>query len=160
MCFYNEGDYDWVAEDSSVEYIRDAECVCSCCECGRQILTGEWRVSISMWEHSCCQLCDDELSEDFDETIDKATCEHEYGETWDGSICVECAKMRAAIYEVEAIEGCPEYARQPNYGDMYDELECRDEHETRKYLDHAIKQFPELATHSLYQKLDAAAVPE
>lgn len=159
MCFYND-DCDWIAEDEKQEFVRGGKARCH--ECDRDIAPHEWRRRIEMNEHQECQICDCEYDsgdyisdnpDDYetDEEYQSALAElaeHKctYGEHFECDICRECCLLLEAIYDLERIEGCPEYARQPAYGELGHELL---EDSDRKYAQHAVVLFPELATHPL-----------
>ena len=144
MCFYP--DYEWIAEVHSASYCRLGE-QANCLECGRVIDGGEWRKVIEQQEYEECRVCEDEWSDDYDESIDTEACEHDYGETFSGTICRECLLLLAAIYDLEEKEGCPEDARQPAYGDLGEEM-CQDRNwGDNKYAAHAVALYPELARH-------------
>jgi len=143
MCFYND-DCDWIAsinEQSSV--VCDKRC--RCFECQRTILPGEWHRTNYQQEHEMCQICEDDCSDDFDEDADKANCKHDYGETFSCVLCRECCLLLEAIYDLERIEGCPEYARQPAYGELRDTLYAEQRYgDIPRYRLHALQLFPEL----------------
>lgn len=157
MCFYND-DYDWVAEVYDEQYVR-GEQPAKCFDCYREIKAGEWRREIFQLEHEECQICEDiesDLYEDPDE-IDEAEGmfgpgehPHYYGESWHGVICRECNLLRASIYDLEEKEGCPEYSRQPAFGELQETMadDCS-RWGDKKYIRHALEMFPELTTHKL-----------
>lgn len=151
MCFYND-DYDWCASVWGEDHIRNADEV-RCYECNRRILSHEWRRHSWQQEHEVCQCCEDEDSYSFDEEQEKATCKHDYGETFEASTCRECCLLLEAIYDLERIEGCPEHARQPMYGELqqvlYDE---RFNGAFYNYRLHALNRFPELVASRILQK--------
>lgn len=153
MCFYND-DYDWIAEYNEQEFVRGDK-PATCHECRRAIAPGEWRMEAEQQENEMCQLCEDDCSYDYLDGVDvdddaaiaafKANCKHDYGESFSCAICRECCKILAAIYDLERIEGCPEHARQPGYGEL---AEAMNEYQDgAKYIQHAVALFPELATH-------------
>lgn len=136
MCFSNEA--DWYARISDIVFAK-AESQCKCNECRRTINAGEWREHVYQQEHEECQLCE------FDE------CEgtHDYGETYEGDTCRECCLLLAAIYDLEAQEGCPEYSRQPLGGMLQEELWQDRRYGENKYIPYALSKYPELAIHKL-----------
>lgn len=141
MCFYHD-DYHWIAsvyEDSA----QVAEKDCRCFECYRMIQAGEMRRKIFQQEEECCRIC-------YDEDSDKETCDHDYGETFSCSICRECGLMLEAIYDLERIEGCPEHARQPAYGELGGAIWSSDD--GKKYVRHALERFPELVASQVVQR--------
>ncbi len=139
MCFYNES--DWCAELHD-EFHSIAESNCKCFECNRTIFAGEWRHRIEQQEYEGCQDCD-ELGDD-DDCCDG---QHNYGETFDCDICRECSLLLEAIYDLERIEGCPEHARQPSYGELGDVL-----WDEPHYWRHAIERFPGLIASNAYRR--------
>lgn len=151
MCFYND-DYEWYASIVEVDHVRcvgDAKCY----ECGREISSHEWRRHTFQQESEECQICEDECSGSYDSEQDKATCEHEYGETFECNTCRECCLMLEAIYDLELIEGCPEHARQPAYGEL--EQVLFDERDSGLFYDyrlHALNRFPQLVASRILQK--------
>jgi hypothetical protein len=147
MCFYN--DYDWTAEVNEWTCIR-SPLESQCHDCCRVVRPREWIIYIHQQEHECCQICEDEWSDDYDESVESAGCEHRYGETFDGCICRECGLILAAIYELEEKEGCPEGARQPVAGELGDAV-----HWEPKYQRYALERFPELKTHRFLESAQA-----
>lgn len=147
MCFFND-DYDWCAEVNEIRHERNDN-PAKCYECRRLIQPGEWRQSIHQVEHECCQICDDESSDLFDESINPEECKHDCGESFDCSICRECSLLLEAIWDVERIEGCPEHARQPCYGELYDAMNPRNDGE--KYRRHALEKYPGLIASRMLQ---------
>lgn len=157
MCFYND-DYDWCAEVHDEHYVR-SELPTKCFDCNRAIKAGEWIREIFQLEHEECQICEDpesDLYEDPDE-IDEAEGmygpgehPHYFGESFHGVVCRECCLIRAAIYDLEEKEGCPEDARQPAIGELTETMcEDRSKWGDRKYTKHAIEMFPELSSFKL-----------
>ena len=145
MCFSHD-DYEWTAEISETAEGHSANAT-RCIECGAAIAAGEFRRNIWQQEHECCQLCQDEWSDSYDESIDKATCEHEDGETFDADTCAACCKLLTAVRSVELDEGCPEDSQVPRIGELCDALIEIDDGE--KYARRAVEMFPELATHRI-----------
>jgi len=146
MCFYND-DYDWIAEVNDVRHERSDQ-KSRCIDCCRTIQSGEWRQTIDQQEHEECQICS-EWGDLYDESVIKETCDHDYGETFHCSVCRECSLLREAIYDLEQIEGCPEYARQPPAGELYDAMNPRNDGE--KYRRHALEKFPGLIASKILQ---------
>ena len=111
MCFDN--DADWYASINEVTE-SDSGPACRCCECDERIAETDWRQTIHQVEHESCQDCDDELPDD--------ECFHDYGETFDGSLCRTCVRMLAAIEEIEIEAGCKEGHRQPLGGELWESV--------------------------------------
>ena len=145
MCFYND-DFDWYAEVCRTVEGTDGRAT-RCIECGAKIAAGEWRRHLEQIEHECCQICEDDCSEIHDPDQDPATCEHNYGETWDGDTCQACCNLIEAVRIVEIEAGCPAYAQVPSVGGLLDELLEHDERE--KYARRAVEMFPALAGHRI-----------
>ena len=121
MCFYND-DYDWCAEVIRTTEGTDGPPT-RCIECGAKIAAGDWRRHIEQIEHESCQICEDDCSESFDPGQDPATCEHNYGETWDGDTCrrgrVRRARWRACrCGAVGARRGCGRSVRSGCVGSL------------------------------------------
>lgn len=142
MCFYP--DYDWTA--SVVETTPGTvDKPTRCDECGKEIQAGEWRLHIAMQEHEECQTCD-EFGDSYneDDPQDPATCEHDFGESFDYDRCEACDQILKAIRAVEQKEGCPSYAQQPALCEL---REVFSEHSGAPvYAAHAIEMFPELGS--------------
>lgn len=137
MCFDN-GNCDWYA---AIQNVTDGTGKTSrCYECGNAIADGEWRRSVFQQEHEECQRCEWEELEDDDEPC----VDHDYGETFSCDICEPCLKLLKAIEAVEADEGCPDYARQPMFGDLHEAMDYDD---SGRYSRRALSMFPELAGH-------------
>lgn len=149
MCFYNDN-YDWIANLWLVMGSR-AEADCRCYECRRAIRAGEWRTHVYQQEYEECRICEDDPDDSglYDPGQDPATCQHDYGETFSCDICRECSLILAAIYDLEERERCPEYARQPMYGELRDELWEDRRHGSGEYSRHALELYPELSNHEL-----------
>jgi hypothetical protein len=176
MCFYSDGDYDWTA--SVYEYKSGpAPTACKCCECCADIPAGSWRYEIFMQEHECCQVCEDEWSDEF---IDRAEMEkelsegdadwakamlksiaeheHDYGESCLYIRCETCEKILLSIDEHEERAGCPKRARQPDLWSLWEELSHHSD--TRIYLREAVAVFPELAANAtVAEYLEQGAAP-
>lgn len=160
MCFYND-DYDWCADVEKVEGVRGE--VRRCGECSRIIASREWHTDFKQWEHEQCEICEDDYgngefispdADDYDTDEEHAAAlaelsahEHSYGETFHGVICRECSLLLAAVWDLERIEGCPEHARQPAYGELSQTFHDSNRWDSGKYAAHAVALFPELATH-------------
>ena len=166
MCFYND-DYDWIAEVEELHFIR-AEKACKCAECNCQIVVGDWYRRLCQKEFEMCQICEDSESFSYlsadasdydteDEHVaalaDLVAHEHSYGETFSASTCRKCCLVLTAIYDLEAKEGCPEYARQPDTGELSQALFDDARHSKSGYAQHAVEMFPELSEHKLITQL-------
>lgn len=145
MCFYNDN-FDWYAEVHRSTEGTDGPAT-RCIECGAVIAVGEWRRRIEQVQHGDCQICEDEFSDQYDPEQDKATCEHEYGETFSGDTCQACCHLIEVVRVVEVEAGCPEHAQVPTIGGLLDELLEHDERE--KYARRAVEMFPALAGHRI-----------
>ncbi len=167
MCFYHD-DYDWCAEHEEQHFVRE-DSPAKCHECDRVVLADQWRRKILQQQYECCQICEDrenfdfisaeaddyDSNEEYAAALDELGChECDYGERFACTICRECNLLLAAIYDLEQIEGCPEHARQPLYGELLRELE---EDEEGKYVRHALRMFPELVRHPLIIELNQLA---
>lgn len=160
MCFYQD-DYDWVAEESDERHVRVSS-PCKCFDCERIIAAGEWVRRIEQYEKEQCQICEDVESliyEDPDDICPEdgmfGPGEHPcyYGQHWLGHICRECLLLRESIWDLEEKEGCPEHARQPAYGELYEVMdEDLSSYSDGKYANHALRMFPALAWHPLVRK--------
>lgn len=156
MCFYDD-DCDWYADQTTDEYVRSDK-TAKCYDCNRKIHAGEWRREMSQLECEMCQICEDDSGYKYDmyeppeDEEYPGPGEHPcyYGQSWQGSVCCECCKIRAAIYDLEEKEGCPEYARQPAIGELPNVInEDQGKWGDRKYTNHAIAMFPEVSEHFL-----------
>lgn len=136
MCFYD--DADWYASVCDVTE-GPADKPCQCWECGAKIKPGDMRKHVYQQEHEECQRCEyEELDED------EEPCEtHEYGEIFECNLCDACCKILRAIYAVEEDEGCPEYARQPMFGELKEAIWNDDD---GRYAQRAVAMFPELSS--------------
>jgi hypothetical protein len=143
MCFYND-DYDWVASVQERSTIKATKKV-SCIECSKLIEAGEECERIWQQENECCSICT-EGAEDYDEEEpqDPTTCEHHYGETFEGYTCQRCLNIIEAIRQVEIEEGCPEHAQRPSIGGLYEEAFSRWNDDAKKYASKVVEMFPEL----------------
>lgn len=141
MCFYN--DCDWSAEVYEENYTTlGGEAKCK--ECFRLIQDGEWRQYVYQQECEVCLICEDECSDDFREDADPETCAHDYGQTFSADICRECCLILESIWDLETIEGCPEHAKQPAYGELAEALFEGASYEDDKYRRHALERYPGL----------------
>ena len=145
MCFYND-DVDWYAEVCRTVEGTDGRAT-RCIECGAKIADGEWRRHIEQVQYECCQICEDDCSEYYESEADKATCQHDYGETFVCDTCQACCNLLEAVRVVEIEAGCPEHAQIPSIGGLLDELLEHDERE--KYARRAVQMFPALARHRI-----------
>lgn len=143
MCFDN--DYDWCASVSEVTE-GPAEKKCRCEECYSVIEPGQWRKHIWQQEHEECQ-CD--ACQEAEGT--SPDCVPSYGETYDCNICHACVKMLDAVRVVEVSEGCPAYAQQPAFGELWESL--REISDAEKYIAKAREMYPELESHQRFQWL-------
>lgn len=143
MCFDNES--DWYARVNEVtESVATREVWCY--ECGRHIQPGEALRHVHQQEYEFCecdfcrnQHCPDE---DYD---GPAECQDDLGQEFDCELCMDCCKLLKAIEAQEVAEGCPEYARQPLYGELADVFT---EHQQNfEYAERAVDMFPELYNH-------------
>jgi len=119
MCFDNS-DYDWFAQVVTDE-VSKAEKPERCQECRREIAQGEYVRSIFMQEHDQCVY--DPTSDDYDgpETEKEGCpddCDHDYGETFECSICETCDQLLKAIKQHELDERCDESESQPAFGEL------------------------------------------
>lgn len=155
MCF--DYDADWNAEINEEIYHR-VPVEEKCWECHSIIPAGAWRYHLEQQEYEACQICEDDCSEDYRGGEDGEPAEpcpdgeHEYGETFSASLCVGCCKIRAAMYDLEAQEGCPEHSRTPPIGVLSEELSMDRMYNDSHYTKRALEMFPELAGHKLLQK--------
>lgn len=145
MCFYND-DFDWYAEVWRTVEGTEGRAT-RWIECGAKIGDGEWRRDIEEVEYECCQICEDDCSEYHDPEADKATCQHNYGETFVCDTCQACCNLIEAVRVVEIEAGCPEHAQIPSVGGLLDELLEHDERE--KYARRAVDMCPALAGHRI-----------
>jgi hypothetical protein len=60
-------------------------------------------------------------------------------------VCGECIKLLKAIEAHEIAEGCPEYARQPLYGELGDVFWSHQQN--WEYAEKAVAMYPELFRH-------------
>ncbi len=160
MCFTND-DCDWSAEVYEETHGR-RELPGKCCDCRRVINAGEWARSIWMCEKECCQICEDRESDWFEDPEEIEPDDgmygpgehpHYYGEHWTGVVCRECCLLREAIYDLEEKEDCPEWARQPAFGELSEVMsEDTAPWGDRKYAEHATRMFPSLAWHRLIRR--------
>jgi hypothetical protein len=164
MCFYDD-DCDWTAEVHTEVFERAAESQ-ECCDCHQTIAAGEWCLRVEQQQFEECQICGEWSDSDEAIVADREyydtdeehvvalaeLAEHTctFGEQWTGSICRRCLLIRAAIYDLETKEGCPEHARQPSYGELEEAMQI-DTYKfgDRKYTNHALAMFPELSEQSL-----------
>lgn len=148
MCFSNE--HDWYADVTDESFCRNAGDA-RCFECGEFIADGDWRYKCHQQEHEDCLICG-VYNDNYDDTVMRDFCEHDYGETFDAEICRECLLTLAAIYDLEEIEGCPEDSRQPMFGELLQVLTNEwvygDEF---KYRRHALEKYPELVASRVMQ---------
>jgi len=119
MCF--EPEYDWYADVTALTE-SEAGARVACEDCGELIHPGDWRRYVYQQEHEECQRCEWEELEPGDEPCDT----HDYGETWECSLCRDCCNIRAAISAVEADEGCRPDTREPAYGELDEALRYDD----------------------------------
>lgn len=164
MCFYDDGDYDWIATVSE-ESERLANRPMTCNECGGNILTGAPMREIYQQEHEACQICEDANSDTFiddqDEDLDaeeqaaiKRQLEShacDFGETFLYRRCEACDKLIKAIEAREIAEGCPPHARKPALMELNYAFT---EHESNfEYAEQAVAMFPELWDHVFIRDL-------
>ena len=145
MCFDN-GCCDWTA-DIHEETRQRSNKLRHCYECRQEIAEGDWFTHIYQQEHEeChCEIC--ELNAYDESDFPKEECEQYFGETFECDYCEDCRLIRHAIYQVEKDEGCPEYARQPLYGELN---EVFTEHSNAlQYALRAISLFTHLETNVL-----------
>ena len=158
MCFYND-DYEWTA--SVVEKLDTLSPKnCRCEECGNDIEVGDVCRIVHMQEHEQCQICEDNWSDNYagwtdekGEAIAPLPCDsgHDYGNTFDATICLNCLKVREAVKEYELKEGCPEHASEPGYGEWH---EVFFEHSNNwEYAEACVAKYPELADHAWIKTL-------
>lgn len=147
MCFDN--DADWYAEVSTI-VDGEAQHATTCFECGTKIKAGEWRRHIDQREHDQCQRCEDELGDWWEDGVEPCgEGEHDYGQTFTVDVCQGCCQLLAAIEAVERDEGCPEYARQPAYGELSEAIRDDVLYGESRYVTRAVSDQPELANHPL-----------
>lgn len=148
MCFSNEH-ADWYASIQEESTGCDDN-ACRCDECGKKILSGEWRRHIFQQERECCEICEDDP--DYDEDVaDGEPChECEYGETYHYNRCLDCDRLLIAVELHEIKEDCPPHARRPMYGELH-EVFC--EHESNvEYAQQAVAMYPYLKDHKFVKR--------
>lgn len=148
MCFYDD-DYEWYAEVHDTT-TGTSPLASRCYECHRRIEPHQWLTHIFQQEREACSRCD-ECGDDYDPDQDPATCEHDYGETFECDICESCIKLREAIERVEEEEDCPPHARQPGIGGLWDVM--LEHSDATKYAQRAIEMFPELGGDELIRNV-------
>lgn len=149
MCFYND-DYDWVATVNEVTD-KAAEQETRCYECGAVICIGETARFVHQQESEECECDWCQFGQHDPDWEGSKECEHDLGESLDCVICPACIKLLKAIEAHEIAEGCPEYARQPLYGELGDTFW---QHEQNwEYAEMAVKMFPELIDHKFIRYL-------
>ncbi len=132
MCFNNDN-CDWYAD---VNIITDGPSLVrtKCWECGQWINIGDNQRHVQQQEHEACQHCWD----DPEDKCEEGCCD--LGESFECHICDLCCKVLKAIEAVEFDEGCPEWARQPMYGELQDAIFHDDE---GRYAKRSVEMFPE-----------------
>ena len=147
MCF--DYDADWCAEVATV-IDGPNERAATCFECGAKIEPGAWRRHIDQREHEQCQWCEDELGAEWREGVEPCgDGEHDYGQMFVADLCQGCCQLLAAIESVERDDDCPEYARQPAYGELGEAIRDDVLYGDGRYLARAVLDDPELANHPL-----------
>jgi len=154
MCFYQ--DYGWYAAvNDALDTLAWKESTCF--ECDSKICVGDVCRVIHQQEHESCQICEEPDSSDFAGSFNERTneptypppCEdgeHDYGEIFDATICLNCLKTLESIKDFETREGCPEGESQPGYGELG---EVFLQHESKwDYAEACVDKFPELAEHA------------
>lgn len=148
MCFSND-DCDWYASIQTETRSRSNK-LRRCRECGDDIEIGDWFTDVFQQERETCETC--EQNEDDDElTAEEKEHDCDFGETYRCCFCENCRLIRHAIYLVETEEECPEWARQPGYGAMADELSQHSSVDA--YLERALELYPETSSSPLMRYL-------
>ncbi len=152
MCFYHDGDYDWLARfhESNTTV---AEKAVKCLECFNPIRAGVPYTHIEMREWEECKVCDPETraeASDYDSSSNSdepvEPCEEgkcDYGESDYHRICEECSKFLNAIQRVEEEDGCTGAEARPAYGQLREAMWESDH--AQDYLNRARADYPELA---------------
>lgn len=142
MCFYSD-DYDWVAMVNEISD-KPAERQTTCYECGADIHVGDIARFVHQQESQECQ-CEWCQFGRLDPDWGGGVCEQNYGESFDCVVCGECIKLLKAIEAYEIAEGCPEYARQPLYGELCEVFWSHQQH--WEYAEKSVEMYPELIEH-------------
>lgn len=141
MCFINEA--EWAAQVSE-KTKQTAVMAIKCDECRRQISMGAEYVHIYMQEAECCVACE---NGDCDCDLEGECCkcdEPDYGQSFDYDCCLECDKFLQAIEAAEIKAGCSQYEARPMLTEMIEALQEGDEFTERRYVQEALRMFPEL----------------
>ena len=153
MCFYHDGDYDWLARVHETDTVVANKPV-KCLECYRRIPLGRPYTHIEMREWECCKVCDPDTraeARDYDSSgapedepiVPCAEGQCDFGESDEHRICEECEKFLTAIQRVEEDDGCTGSETRPAYSELREAMWESDH--AQKYIDRARTDSPELA---------------